>query len=272
MSYVWSEEQVKRYLSYYQDIRTHHSWAYASFAVDAEFARNVLPPCLEVAAEPTVSIQFGAFMEWIQGTPNRAGRDQGCLIGINARLGEIEGIYYLSAIEEDEVNIVTGRELWGMPKKMGKVDFFDDTTEFFGLAERAGHRLVEMKANIGDPIEPSDGDEVDYMFELRGYFGPNGVGLSGVQLVVFENQNLIKGGHEFTGASVVLGPSPVDPGVATIPLGDFVEGGQIGGETSYIVKEIKHLDADGNDYAPYLLGRLYDAWPDVEDVAGRIIK
>lgn len=271
MAYVWTKRQVEEYLGYYQDIRTHHTWAYATFAVDAAFARSVLPPCLEPSPEPAVTVYFGAFMEWIKGTANRVNRDRACLIGINARHRGREGIYYLTAIEEDEVNVVTGRELWGMPKKIGDVDFFSDGEALYGIAERCGHRLVEMRARLGETRPVSDKDESEIYFELRGYFGPNGVGLSGAQLVVFENLTRTKSSQSLTDVQVKLSSSPFDPGPGTIPLGDALDAGQSGGETSYIIKEIVDLDGDGHDYTPYLLGRLYDDWPDVREKAGRVV-
>lgn len=271
MSYVWTREQVDRYLAYYDDIRTHHSYAYAAFATTADFARSVLPPCLEPADEPTVTVMFGEFMEWIEGLPNRPGRDRAALIGVNAVHGDDEGIYYLTVIETEEVNIVTGRELWGMPKKQGSVDFFDDGEQVFAIAERKSHRLLELQGTLGEPQPVSDAEESEIYFELRGHFGPNMRGLSNVQLVVFENRSMLKRLQPLTDVRVALGRSPVDPGVASVPLGAQTDAGCLGGETSYIVRDVVDLDGDGNDYAPYLLGRLYDDWPDVRRVEDRVV-
>ncbi|MBS1843218.1 MAG: acetoacetate decarboxylase family protein [Actinobacteria bacterium] len=270
MSYVWTADQIERYLGYYEDLRTHHTYTYASYATTTDFARSVLPPCLEPADEPTVTIALGAFMEWIEGVPNRVGRDRVAAIGVNARHGDEEGMYYLTAIEEEEVNIVTGRELWGTAKKQGSVDFFEDGESFFAVVERKGHRLIEMRGTLGEEVTKR-GEESEIYFELRGYFGPNGRGLSGVQLVVFENTSLTKRSQPMTDVSVKLGESPFDPGVATVKLGDLVDAGHYGGETSYVIRDIVELDGDGHAYAPYLMGRLYDDWPDVRELSDRVV-
>lgn len=270
MGYVWTTEQVGRYLAYYDDIRTHHTTTYATYATTAEFARSVLPPCLELAAQPAVTVSFGAFMEWICGVPNRAGRDRAALVGVNARFGEDEGLYYLTVVETEEVNIVTGRELWGMPKKQGSVEFFEDGAEFFAVVERKDYRLIEMQGALGEE-QDAGGEESEIYFELRGHFGPNGRGLSNPQLVIFENRSVVKRLQSLTDVRVKLSGSPVDPGVGTIPLRGLLHAGHLGGETSYIIRDVVDLGGDGYDYAPYLLGRLYDDWPDVRDLAGRVV-
>jgi acetoacetate decarboxylase len=270
MSYVWTREKMDRYGSYFDDLRTHHTYAFATFTTTPDFARSVLPPCLEPADQPAITVSFGVFMEWLNGTPNRDGRDRAALIGINARHGEDEGAYYLTVIETEEVNIVTGREFWGMPKKQGSVDFFDDSDQFFGIVERKRARLIEMQGDLGES-QDDIGEDVEIYLELSGSFGPSKNELSGVKLNVFENKSTIKTIRPLTNVEVALGGSPWDPGVGTIPLGEQIDGGYYAGEMEYAVRERIDLDGDGNDYAPYLMGRLYDDFPDVLDQDGRVV-
>jgi len=269
MSFVWTQEQIGRYQSYYEDLRTHHTTTYARFETTTEFARSVLPPCLTPAETPVLTVGVLAFIEWLHGVPNRAGRDRAAFVGLNARFGDREGSYYLNAIEEEEVNIVTGRELWGTPKKQGTVDFFEDGEEMVSYVTRKGHRLIEFSGLLGE-AQPLDGDEEsEYYFELRGHFGANGRGLREPELVIFETPSLIKRSAPVTDVSLTLTGSPVDPGFDTIPVGAFIDGGHIGGETSYVLQEVVELKDDGHDYAPYLMGRLYDDWPDVREPGNR---
>lgn len=268
MSYVWTADQVKRYFACYPEVTTRHSTAYLTFETTPEFARSVLPPCLQVPENPKVTISVGAFMEVIGEYPNRSGRDRAALIDITAKYGDKEGIYYLTVVETEEVNVETGRELWGMPKKLGTVDFFEDGSRLFAFVERKGFKLIEIDADQG-PELGAQADSVDHYFELRGHFGPNGAALSNVELVVFELDSVTDRFRELRNPSVQLGESPVDAGVATIPLGNFVGGGNCGGETAYQIVDVVALDADGFDYAPYLLGRLYDDWPDLRETDRR---
>ncbi|KAA0084560.1 hypothetical protein CIW52_11210 [Mycolicibacterium sp. P9-64] len=268
MSFVWSAEQIKRYFAYYEGINTRNTYNYLTFETTREFARSVLPPCFEVCDKPEISISSMAFMEVIDGRTNRHGRDRAGIVSINARYGDRVGSYYLSVIEEEEVNIATGREFWGMAKKQGVVDTFDDGRTLWSFVERKGHRLIEIEAELGPELGEQEA-AIDYYFELRGYFGPNGRSLSGVQVVVFEINTKTNRFRELNDPHVALAGSDVDPGIGTIPLGAFVGGGATGGELSATLAAVDPLDDDGNDYAPYLLARFYDDWPDYRDDSNR---
>lgn len=263
MSYVWTPEQIARYRRYYDHIRTHHSSAYVRFATTKEFARSVLPPCLSPSPSPCITIGFSAFMEWIEGVPNRDGRDRAMILGINAAYGEAEGSYYLTVVETEEMNIVTGRELWGMPKKMGVIDMFEEGERFHGFASRKGFDLIELTASLGDPAPSVPVEETEYYFDLRGYFSVNGESVSEPQLVIFNNVTRSKRLRSITSATVTVADSPLDPGIGTIPLGRFLDGAYLGGETTWHIDKVVELKNDGQNYAPYLMGRLYDDWPDV---------
>lgn len=184
MNYVWSNEQVARYKSYYKGIATRGANAWLTFATTEKYARSVLPPCLDVAEEPQITIAIGSFMEIFENFPNRPGRDTAALVGINARLGELEGTYYLTVIEGEEVNVATGREVWGMPKKMGSIDYWEDGRRLWAYVERKGHLLLELEADLG-PERGEQGISTDYYFELRGHFAPDLSTLTSPELVVF---------------------------------------------------------------------------------------
>lgn len=268
MNYVWSTEQVARYKSYYKGIATRGANAWLTFATTEKYARSVLPPCLDVAEEPQITIAIGSFMEIYENFPNRPGRDTAALIGINARMGELEGTYYLTVIEGEEVNVATGREVWGMPKKMGSIDYWEDGRRLWAYVERKGHLLLELEADLG-PERGEQGISTDYYFELRGHFAPDLSTLTSPELVVFEMPSDTFRFRELTDPHVVTGGSPFDRGVETLELGAFVSGGLSGGETGYRVTEVRDLTDDGHDYAPYLLGRLYDTWEDFESRENR---
>lgn len=262
MSYVWTQRQLEEYRSYYDSIRTHHTYTYVNYSTSHEFVRSVLPPCLEVCESPIVSIGFLSFMEWINGVPNRMGRDRAAIIGVNAQYEGLEGSYYLTVLETEEVNIVTGRELWGMPKKQGTIDFFEDGKAFHGIAGRKNHDLIYLDAVLGEE-QGGSGEAPENYFDLRCGFEVNARGIRNPELAVFKNSTKINRFRPITSAVAVLKGSPFDPGVGTVPLGEFIDGGHLGGETSYIVEKVVNLSGDGVDYAPYVMGRLYDDWPDV---------
>ena len=268
MSYVWTQDQIDRYFGYYDGLTTRNTYSYLTFETTTEFAREVLPPCFDVAAKPAVTVSFMSFMEVSAEHTNRAGRDRAAMVHINAVHDGTEGIYYLSVLETEEVNLETGRELWGMPKKLGSIDMFDDGERLWGFAERKNHRLIEFKADLGPELGPQE-NEPQYYFEVRGGFTANGFRLTSAELLVFRLADVTTRFRELTNPRVVLAGSPVDPGVGTVPLGSFVEGGTLGGQTAYEVVEVVPLNINEHDYSPYILGRLYDDWPDFRDTAGR---
>ena len=203
-------------------------------------------------------------MEIANHYPNRPGRDSAALIGINARSGDLEGIYYLTVIEGEEVNVATGREVWGMPKKLGTVDYWEDGRRLWAYVERKGHRLIELEAEVG-PEQGAQGLSTEFYFELRGRFAPDLSSIDAPELVILEMPSDTYRYRELSAPHVVLAGSPFDRGVGTVPLGNLVSGGLTGGETVYRVLEVRDLSKDGNDYMPYLLGRFYDDWEDYDD-------
>jgi hypothetical protein len=239
-----------------------------SFATSEEFVRSVLPGCLDPAPEPTVSVAVMAFMDWRTGVPSVAMRDRAAAIGINAVYDGEEGSYYLTVIESDEVNVEKGREFWGMPKKLGAVDFFDDGTHLYAYVERKARSLVELQATLGEmqQVEPSAAVKSAY-FELKAYIAPNGMEVSKPQLVIFDVASRIHRAQDLTDVDLKLGQSPFDPGVATIAVGEFRGGSYLAGVDDYQLREVVELEGDPNDYAPYILGRMYSTADSGEKVA-----
>ncbi len=262
MSYVWSTEQIERYFGYYEGLTTRNSYTYLTYETTKEFARSVLPPCLEPAETPTITVSFMAFMEVAGDFTNRTGRDRCGMIHINARHGDLEGIYYLSVLETEEGNLETGRELWGMPKKLATIDSFDDGERVWAFVERKNYQIIEFEADLG-PEQGSQPGVPEFYFELHGSFTANGFTLNSVELLIFKLGAVTNRFRELTNPHVVLTGSPFDPGVGTVPLGAFVEGASTGGETSWDIVEVVDLSTDDHDYVPFILGRLYDDWPDL---------
>jgi hypothetical protein len=268
MTYVWTQEQIQRYFGYYEGLATRNTYSYLTFSTSEEFARSVLPPCLEPTDTPEVTVSFMSFMEVANGRTNRTGRDRCAMIHINAKFGDAEGIYYLSVLETEEVNLETGRELWGMPKKLGTIDSFDDGDTLFAFVERKNHRIMEFQAEMG-PEQGAQPFQEEFYFELRGHFGANGFTLKDRELVVFKLGSTVNRYRELHNPHIVLKGSPWDPGIGSVPLGEFTGGGMTGGRMTWEIVDVVNLNDDGHDYAPYILGRMYDDWPDLRETAGR---
>lgn len=260
MSYLWSPEQIQGHYPTPYSLPFRHATVSASFTTTTEFVRSVLPPCLEPAPDPTVSVYAMSFIDWRNGVPSIAQRDRAALVGINAVHDGAEGSYFLTVIEGEEINIVKGRELWGMPKKLGTVDFFDDGSELYAYVDRKYHRLLELHAKMGE-VEQVDPSEVStsLYFELRAYLAPTGMSISHPQLVITDIESRVARSRALEEATFETFESPFDPGAATIPIGEFKEGFSAAGVDDYKIRQVIDLEGDGNDYAPYVYGRLYSA-------------
>lgn len=260
MSYLWTTEQIRAQYSSPYALPFRYMGFYASYATTGEFVRSVLPPCLEPAPEPTLTVSFMAMMDWRTGVPSVLQRDRAALLGINAVHDGREGSYFLTVIEEEEINIEKGREFWGMPKKQGKVDFFDDGRQVYAHVERKSHMLVDFLGSLGevDQVDP-EAVETSYYYELKAGISATALEVYRPQLIVAEVDARVGRSQSLTSAEVTLHDSPYDPGVATIDVGAFREGAVYAGEDVYRITETVELEGDGNDYAPYVLGRLYHA-------------
>ncbi|MBS1843241.1 MAG: acetoacetate decarboxylase family protein [Actinobacteria bacterium] len=258
MSYLWTQEQIQNHYPTPYSLPFRHMTAAASFSTTEAFVRSVLPPCLEPAPDPTLSIYAMAFMDWRNGVPSVAQRDRAASIGINAVYGGEEGSYFLTVIETEEINVEKGREYWGMAKKFGSVDFFDDGHDLYAFVDRKSHRLCELHAELGE-VEQVDPQQVfpSVYFELRAYFAPTGMSISQPQLVITDIESTLGRSQALSTARLEVFESPFDPGVATIPVGEFREGSMAAGVDDYKIREVVELGDDGNDYAPYVFGRLY---------------
>ncbi|HET6509128.1 MAG TPA: acetoacetate decarboxylase family protein [Baekduia sp.] len=168
------------------------------------------------------------------------------------------GRYCLTVIEVEEVNVEKGREIWGMPKKLGSIDLVDDGARVHAYVERKGHLLVELTAQIADGPQVSSAEtSASTYFELKGHLAANGVEVRDPELVVTDIASTVRRVQAVAGADVRLGHSPFDPGVATIPVGDFLDGCTVAGVSDYALREVIPLAGDGHDYTPYVFGRLY---------------
>ncbi len=76
-----------------------------------EIVREVLPPPLEPAAEPLVSVGVGTF-----GRSNCVGAFAGGAIFVRARYKDLEADYCLAMPMSTDVAIIFGRELFGEPR------------------------------------------------------------------------------------------------------------------------------------------------------------
>ena len=72
--------------------------------------------------------------------------------------------YALSLVLDNDIAICGGREIWGFPKKLGRVTLSDRDGVMLGTVERGGLPLVRAAMQIGDLCKPGElGGSAEYV-------------------------------------------------------------------------------------------------------------
>jgi acetoacetate decarboxylase len=127
-----------------------------------EIVREILPPPLEPAAEPLVSVGVGTF-----GRSNCVGAFAGGAMFVRARYKDLEGDYCLAMPMSTDVAIIFGRELYGEPKKQGVVRLETDGGVIRGTIERMGVPYLSVEARLTETVPvggPSATDRFHFKF------------------------------------------------------------------------------------------------------------
>jgi acetoacetate decarboxylase len=133
-----------------------------SFLTRPEFVRAVLPPPLEPADEPLVSIGVGTF-----GSSNCVGAFDGGWVDVAAKYHGIEGNFCLAMPMTTDVAIIFGRELFGEPKKQARVSLETKGSEVRGTVERRGVPYIVVEANVPETLAvtgPAQSDRFHFKF------------------------------------------------------------------------------------------------------------
>lgn len=256
MGYVWTQEQIESYESCYREVAYHFSGLSVTFTTTPEFVRSVLPPCLEPTAEPKGVVGFSYGREFYNGLPSVADEESVGAVYLCATRDGLEGLYSLTVIVGGDMNVTTGRESWGMPKKRGDSAIVCDGEQIYGFSERRGARLMEVAARLGSEIEPFDEDGA--LFEIKGWLRPDGRGLQHDPiLIVFDTHSSYKRARRAE-ATLKLTGTIEDP-VGDIPVISADEAIFVEGVETFTFRE-EHTLGDRDAYRPYVYGRNYDNW------------
>jgi acetoacetate decarboxylase len=174
-----------------------------TYLTDAEIIAAVLPRPLEPAAEPLVRIQ----LQWV--------RIEGmapfgsAVFSVTARHGDVEGDYPLFMPQSTEQSVTGGRETFGEPKKLARIEVERDGDRITAGVDRLGYQLIRVSGEITGPAElPPDQMNTEFYFKfLR---APDGGGLTDPHLVYGEYHRHYEVLEHIDG-SLELGESPLDP-------------------------------------------------------------
>jgi acetoacetate decarboxylase len=119
----------------------------ADMDVDASAARRWVPWPLTLAKPATASI-FTAYF------PHNSFGSVYCEAGLFLHVEHFgtRAIFSPWMLVDDDVALITGRELLGYPKKLGTIRWSIEGERISGVAERRGAELVRMEGKIGERV------------------------------------------------------------------------------------------------------------------------
>jgi acetoacetate decarboxylase len=250
LRYVKSPEEVRRLQAIYAAPDFLKTKALSiSFETDPEVQRAILPPPLQPADRPLVSV--GVFEI---GESNCVGAFNGGSINVACKHNGVEGNYCVTMPMDTDFAVIFGRELYGEPKKVATARLQRTGNRFRGTIERYGVTYIELEAEMTADLDalPSTASEHFYFKYLP---SPDGLGFdSKPKLVQISHRGKLDVVQTGTG-TVTFRESPHDP-VVDIPIVNVLEAVYSEGETHTSGKIVAEVDPEA--FLPYMFGKLDD--------------
>jgi len=224
------------------------------FLTRPEIVREVLPPPLEPARQPLVTISVCTF-----GASNCVGEFAGGVIDVLARYKGIEANHCLAMPMSTDVAIIFGRELFGEPKKQGRVRLESDGDVVRGSVERFGIPYIQLEGRFTEDV-PITGPSFSDRFHFKFMHSANGRGLEFDPIIVhahFRNElKVMKRGD----GKVTLKATPHDP-LTEIEIVKLMDASYVEGDIFAEAKAIGTVSAE--KFLPY-------AFQNIDDYSGEI--
>jgi len=167
---------------------------------------RLLPPPLEPAAEPWALSYIADFPETNLGPEYREGA-----LFIRCRYEGEVGNYCLSMPLDDEARMHNGRNIYGFPKKLAKVELHRDGSKAEGWVERHGVRFVTVRTELTTQLdEPPIKVGPNFLFKYMPAANL-GRGFDGPVLLVRQRTELEYARFEMGPGEIVFEDAPHDP-------------------------------------------------------------
>lgn len=129
----------------------HMEMMIVSYRTDDEAALAWLPEEMELDGPATVTVIVGHYGASTFGPYNEA------MITIRARLDGQVCSYFPALFTDNEAPLIGGREIWGFPKKLAKIEVRHESEVMMGLVERpTGNRLLTAVMRKVHPVRTED--------------------------------------------------------------------------------------------------------------------
>jgi acetoacetate decarboxylase len=180
-------------------------WLAMQYLTRPEIVREVLPPPLEPADEPLVTVGIGTL-----GRSNCVGAFDGGMMCVRARYKDIEADYCLAMPMSTDVAIIFGRELYGEPKKQARVQLQSDGDVIRATVSRFGITYMELEARLTENL-PISGPTYADRFHFKFMHAANGHGLEFDPVLIHAHFTQHVRVHRRGQGKVTFRPSHHDP-------------------------------------------------------------
>lgn len=135
-----------------------------------------------------------------------------CSLIFPVKYKDIFGGYYMFEYENHDYAIAAGRELWGYPKKYGKISLTEDKKMIRGTCIRSGKNIVEIECDLSKPINNVPKVNTDPHLNIHVIPKPDGPGIFSMRIILRDLSTATKLIHEELGETKVhLDGLPWDP-------------------------------------------------------------
>jgi acetoacetate decarboxylase len=131
------------------------------FQTDPRVLRKLVPSPLTPDKDGTMFIAMTEFF-----TSGMGGYNEMIIAGI-ASIKRRPVNYALYLVLDNDIAICGGREIWGFPKKYGRVELNEQDGVMTGTAERGGIRLVELTVSLAEFGAPEEITGGSYEYVCR---------------------------------------------------------------------------------------------------------
>ncbi len=232
-----------------------------TFLTDPEVVRELLPPPLEPAAEPRVSVAVYEI-----GRSNCVGAFNGASVNIACRYQGEDGLYCLTMPMSTDTAIIFGRELYAEPKKLADCQVVERGRFVHGTVTRHGVTYIEIMGTFDEPMAEVERSSVSQHYYFKYLPAADGKGLAfDPQLVRVTHRGTTHRLARGTG-TLTFRESPHDP-VIDLPV-HLVEGAAFSeGETMTTAEVVATVRAE--DFLPWAYGKADDltVWADARAMA-----
>ena len=228
-----------------------------TFETDPAVVAEILPPPLQPAPEPRVSVSISEIRR-----SNCVGPFNGCSFNIACTYDGKPGLYCLTMPMNTDTAVIFGRELYAEPKKVAEItlDVRDDGRAR-GAVTRHGVTYIELRGTFEEELAPVQLESVSSHYYFKYLPSADGHGFA-------HDPELVRVTHRAATHQLARGTgivtfreSPHDP-VIDIPVLSVLAATLSEGETHTTAEVVTTVPAE--QFRPYAFGKMDDltVWAD----------